>query len=174
MNFVIRCFVSVGLLWGAAIWTVVEAFACGDNEYEQCDPLHVACVCLPKVDGDVAKEFERLKKETRAQLGGPALAAYIRQSRNDGINGARPIPQNLRAVLTGYVPEQTLDRARYKIQDNGALNLANLTLRMGIGHVTAITLDDLIVFRGPGEATDPTLWAHELFHVDQYRTWGGR
>jgi hypothetical protein len=168
----LRVFSSVLLIFSSAIWPIVPAYACSDHEYEACDPLKIACVCLPKADGDIANEFERVKREVRAQLGGPKIAAYIRQSRNDGINGSMPIPPNIRTALTGYVPEPTLDRARYKIQDNGALNLAHLTLLMGIGHPTAITLDDLIVFRDPGGATSVTLWAHELFHVDQYRLWG--
>ena len=169
MNNLKPVFLAITLTFGLLI---SYAYACSDHEYEQCDPLKLACVCLPKVGGDIAADFERRKKEVRAQLGGPLLARYIKQSRNDGISGSSPIPENLRAVLTGYVPEQTLNRARYKIQDNGVLNLANLTLRMGFGHPTAITLDDLIVFRGPGEAANVTLWAHELFHVDQYRLWG--
>jgi hypothetical protein len=35
-----------------------------------------------------------------------------------------------------------------------------------------VTLIDVVVFRGPSEAADPSMWAHELTHVDQYRDWG--
>lgn len=28
------------------------------------------------------------------------------------------------------------------------------------------------VFRGPSEAADRSIWAHELTHVDQYSAWG--
>jgi Domain of unknown function (DUF4157) len=129
-------------------------------------------VCLPKAGGDIANAAERLKKEFRGQLVGPALEAAINQSRNDAMNGALQIPPTMRQVLTGYASEDSMNRARYKIQDNGALNLAHLTLQLGIGHPTAITLNDVIIFRGPGEANDPGLWAHELVHVDQYHEWG--
>jgi hypothetical protein len=67
-----------------------------------------------------------------------------------------------------------MNRARFKIQDHGVLNLAHLTMKLGIGHPEAITLIDVIVFRGPSEANDVALWAHELVHVDQYRDWGVR
>jgi hypothetical protein len=40
------------------------------------------------------------------------------------------------------------------------------------GMAAAVTLIDVVVFRGPSEATDPSTWAHELTHVDQYRDWG--
>jgi hypothetical protein len=67
-----------------------------------------------------------------------------------------------------------MNRVRYTIQDNGALNLAHLTFQLGMGDATAITLIDVVVFRGPSEADDIALWAHELHHVDQYRDWGVR
>jgi hypothetical protein len=40
------------------------------------------------------------------------------------------------------------------------------------GFAAAVTLIDVIVFRGPTEAGDPSIWAHELTHVDQYAQWG--
>ena len=63
-----------------------------------------------------------------------------------------------------------MNRVRYKIGDNGFLNLANL-LEKG-GFAGAVTLVDVVIFRGPSEASDPSRWAHELTHVDQYQAWG--
>ena len=59
---------------------------------------------------------------------------------------------------------------RYKIGDNGFASLAHL-LEQG-GAASAVTLIDVVVFRGPSEAADLSTWAHELTHVDQYRDWG--
>lgn len=63
-----------------------------------------------------------------------------------------------------------MNRVRFKIGDNGFINLARLLEQGGLA--TAVTLIDVIVFRGPSEANDPALWAHELTHVDQYADWG--
>lgn len=43
---------------------------------------------------------------------------------------------------------------------------------LGLYDVSAVTLIDVIVFRGPTEASDVCLWAHELTHVAQYRDQG--
>lgn len=63
-----------------------------------------------------------------------------------------------------------MNRVRYKIGDSGFANLAHL-LEQG-GAAAAVTLIDVVVFRGPSEAADPSIWAHELTHIDQYRDWG--
>ncbi|NKJ38734.1 DUF4157 domain-containing protein [Rhizobium sp. SG570] len=147
-----------------------EASACPSGQYESC--VLGACVCLPEIGGDVGRGAEHLKNELKGQIGGPVLAPYIQQSRNDAMNGAMPIPPYVRQRLTGYASEDSMNRARYKIGDNGALNLGHLTMQMGWGDPQAITLIDVIVFRGPSEANDIALWAHELVHVDQYRDWG--
>jgi len=63
-----------------------------------------------------------------------------------------------------------MNQVRYKIGDNGFVNLARL-LEQG-GAAQAVTLIDVVVFRDQAGAADPSLWAHELAHVDQYRRWG--
>jgi hypothetical protein len=63
-----------------------------------------------------------------------------------------------------------MNRVRYKIGDNGFLNLAHV-IEQG-GFASAVTLIDVVIFRGPTEANDPSIWAHELTHVDQYQEWG--
>ena len=166
----------LGLIAGIALVSVPlvagTSFACADHEYEQC--VLGACVCLPKIGGAVGQGAQHLKEELQGQIGGPVYEQAIVQSRNTAINGAMPIPPQIRQALTGYASADSMNRARYKIQDNGALNLARLTFQLNMGHPTAITLIDVIVFRGPTEANDPALWAHELVHVDQYASWGVR
>jgi hypothetical protein len=108
--------------------------------------------------------------ESTVTAAGNALAQWMIASRNTAMNGAMPIPRDVRQALTGYASEDSMNRARYNIGDSGFANLAN-NLEKG-GLATAVTLIDVIVFRGPSEASDPALWAHELTHVDQYREWG--
>jgi hypothetical protein len=103
-------------------------------------------------------------------LTGPTLERAIVESRNTAINGSMPIPPNIRQAMTGYIDEDSLNRARFKISDNGFVNLARL-IEQG-GQASAVTLIDVIVFRGPSEANDLSLWAHELTHVGQYAAWG--
>jgi hypothetical protein len=56
---------------------------------------------------------------------------------------------------------------------NASRRCANLARLLEQGGVAgAVTLINVVVFRGPSEATDRSMWAHELTHVDQYRDWG--
>ncbi len=157
-----------GILGVAGVILASEAQACPSGQYQQC--VLGACVCLPEVGGAVGQGAEHLKKEIQAQVGGVPLEQWIIASHNTAINGAMPIPPNIRQALTGYASEDSMNRARYKVGDNGILNLAN-DLERG-GFASAVTLIDVIVFRGPTEANDPSIWAHELTHVDQYAQWG--
>ncbi|MGY2843384.1 hypothetical protein ACVIWU_006740 [Bradyrhizobium sp. USDA 4509] len=125
------------------------------------DPLH------PPSPGQViqivADAINALQSQT---LTGPLLANAIQASRDSAYGQAMPIPQEMRWALVGYASQDSLDRVRYKIGDNGFANLARL-IEQG-GQASAVTLVDVIIFRGPTEANDPSLWAHELTHVDQY------
>ena len=108
--------------------------------------------------------------EAKAQAAGNALEQWIIASHNTAISGSMPIPPQIRQALTGYASEDLMNRVRYKIGDNGFANLAG-AIEKG-GFAAAVTLIDVIVFRGPSEANNPSIWAHELTHVDQYRDWG--
>ena len=108
--------------------------------------------------------------EAQAQAAGNALEQWIIASHASASNGAMPIPYHIRQQLTGYASEDSMNRVRYKIGDNGFFNLAGMIERGGFA--AAVTLIDVVIFRGPTEANDPTTWAHELTHVDQYRDWG--
>lgn len=114
--------------------------------------------------------------EAQAQASGSALEQWFYASRNTAFKGARPIPPEIRQALinAGFTDQDAMNRARYKIQDNGALNLAHIIQQWRFRDVTAVTLIDVIVFRGPTEAADAALWAHELTHVAQFRDWGVR
>jgi len=122
---------------------------------------------VQKAGQDVANAINELQASV---LSGPTLERAIIESRNTAINGSMPIPAQIRQQLTGYASEDSMNRVRYKIGDNGFVNLAHL-LEQG-GFAAAVTLIDVVVFRGPSEAADPSIWAHELTHVDQYQSWG--
>lgn len=121
--------------------------------------------------GQITQGIANALNELQASvLSGPTLERAIVESRNTAVNGSMPIPPNVRRALTGYIDEDALNRARFKIGDNGFINLARL-IEQG-GQASAVTLIDVIVFRGPSEANDLSLWAHELTHVGQYAAWG--
>lgn len=122
---------------------------------------------VQKAGQDVGNALNELQANL---LSGPILEQAIRSSRNTAINGAMPIPPEIRSRLTGYASEESMNQVRYKIGDNGFLNLARL-LEQG-GAASAVTLIDVVVFRGQSDAENVAIWAHELTHVDQYRNWG--
>jgi hypothetical protein len=101
----------------------------------------------------------------------PLLAGWIVSERDAAkAAGVDPVPEPIRAALTGYVPEAILDRVRWR-EGAGELSLPQNAIRFG--HVPAVTLDDVIVFQERRAALeDPTLWAHELKHVMQFAEWG--
>ena len=86
------------------------------------------------------------------------------------------IPMNVRNALRGYIDEASLNQVRFKVGDNGFLNLANLSFSYGDkfgNEVQAVTLIDVVVFRNEFDAyNNMSLWAHELAHVKQFRDWG--
>lgn len=122
---------------------------------------------------NVGRAIDRWRLEVQSSVfTGPALEQWFIASRNTSINGAAPIPSNIRAAVQGWYDEDILNRVRFKIGDGGSLNLANNSIR--IGSAEAVTLIDVIIFKGPTEASQPDLWVHELRHVQQFRDWGVR
>jgi hypothetical protein len=101
----------------------------------------------------------------------PWLASWIASSRDAAkAQGVEPIPPAIRKALAGYVPDDILDRVRWR---EGAAELSLPQNVIRFGEVPAITLDDVVVFQDRRAALeDPKLWAHELKHVMQYAEWG--
>lgn len=121
--------------------------------------------------GQLGREIDRKRLELFASvLSGPALEQWLRASRDDAINGAMPMPAEMRRALQGWYSPSLMDKVRYRVGDGGELSLANNSMRFG--HAAAVTLIDVIVFRGPSEANDPALWAHEMKHIEQFDEWG--
>jgi len=101
----------------------------------------------------------------------PLLASWIVSERDAAkAQGVEPIPDAIRAALTGYVPDAVLDRVRWR---EGASELSLPQSVINFGDVPAMTLVDVVVFQDRRVALeDPKLWAHELFHVMQFAEWG--
>jgi len=165
--------VSRNVVFLTALVTLIHAplsFACGGIFDVGCNLQHGGLSPenigrqATKAGQDVANAINELQAST---LSGPALEQAIVASHNTAMSGSMPIPPNIRQQLTGYASEDSMNRVRYKIGDNGFVNLARL-LEQG-GFASAVTLIDVIVFRGPSEAANASIWAHELTHVDQYR-----
>ena len=173
---------SANRVLGVAVFAVVlqslsysSIGSCPDGTYRTC--FLNQCTCLPEIGGSVGQAAEQAKRELIAQTAGPALAVWIMESRNTAIGTSAPIPAQIRSILTGFVDEDILNRVRFKVGDNGALNIAHLTFVYGDklygNDIIAVTLDDLIVFANQGDAyNNGTLWAHELTHVAQFKNWG--
>jgi hypothetical protein len=102
----------------------------------------------------------------------PVLADWIARSRDAAIGqGVAAIPPAIRRSLAGYVPDETLDRVRWRAGSGIDMSLQQNVF--AFGHVPAITLDYVVVFAEEKDALeDPKLWAHELRHVMQYAEWG--
>ncbi|NWH09415.1 MAG: DUF4157 domain-containing protein [Alphaproteobacteria bacterium] len=154
------------LLWSG------NAFAgCPSDHYRE--PLTKACV--PKFGGEIAKIWDviwiRIRREHEVESVGPILASWLQKSRDSARQASRPIPQNIREQLEGFVDVDVLNAVEYKVGDSGFLNLGGLITREN--HAHAVTLVDTIVFDRAWDAeNNARLWAHELFHVMQFRKWG--
>lgn len=113
--------------------------------------------------------LEELDPAVRAQLA-PTLAAWIMEFRNAAVErGVEEIPPEIREALAGFVAEEILDSVRWRIEQTVAAEGRSL---LQVGAIRAVTLDHVILFTTAAEAADATLWAHEIFHVMQYRKWG--
>ena len=116
----------------------------------------------------LASGYDAAGAEARATLT-PSLVAWLETFRDDAIaRGAEPMPAELRAAFDGYLPDEVLDSVRWRI-DAGSVLIGQNIFQAG---VRAVTLDNVILFASAEEAANAKLWAHELFHVQQYRQWG--
>jgi hypothetical protein len=119
----------------------------------------------------VGRDIDRMRLEFQSSVfTGPALEQWLNASRNSTISGAMPMPPEMRSALQGWYDDRVMDKVRFKIGDGGELNIANNAIRFG--SASAVTLIDVIVFKGPSESVCPSLWAHEVKHVQQFNEWG--
>ena len=120
-------------------------------------------------DGLIERGLDGFEPAARSALA-PVLAGLIEQSRDDAIaRGVGEIPAPIRAAFDGFVPAQVLAQVRWRV--DGETGLAGRLLFQS-GAARALTLDNVILFASAEEAANVKLWAHELYHVMQYRQWG--
>ncbi|MGH8506871.1 MAG: eCIS core domain-containing protein, partial [Stenotrophobium sp.] len=102
----------------------------------------------------------------------PVLQELILRSRADALRaGVQPLPPEVRRQLAGFIPDRILKLAKYRVASGSDLTLQSGAIQYG--DARAITLVDVIVLKNPFDVlNNPTLWAHELTHVEQYRQWG--
>jgi hypothetical protein len=102
-----------------------------------------------------------------------AVAAGIIASHDAVIaGGGRPIPAHLRKTLRRWYPDDLLNAVRWASL-RGPIKQLLQDSRMNFdGDTLAITMIDVVIFRNDALADDGALWAHELYHVQQYREWG--
>lgn len=119
----------------------------------------------------MSRDFDALRLKFQSEVfTGPALEQWLNASRDTARRNAQPVPQDVREVLRGWYPDDLFNNVRWKIGDGGAVNLANNALNYG--HADAITLIDTIVFKNVDAASDFSIWAHEMRHVQQFKDWG--
>ncbi len=105
---------------------------------------------------------------------GGAVAFAIRQAKEQYRHGCQPMPTSIRETLARFYPPELMNGVCYALYDPRRVGL-NSILMADFNKVSAVTLEDVIVFRnaqGDYSASDPILWAHELMHVVQYRRLG--
>jgi hypothetical protein len=107
--------------------------------------------------------------------GAMALASEIRRARGAIRPTASPIPDPIRRELLRYFAAPVLDRVRFAFYDPNRFSLDTLVLSIRFEQFRqskAITLDDVIVFRGGDLSGSVPLWAHEVLHTVQYANVG--
>jgi hypothetical protein len=99
------------------------------------------------------------------------LAVAIRQANAQASRTARPMPPQLQRVLAPYFPAGVLANVRFTTDARAGGGMASLLIENNAA-LNAVTVGDIILFRGEAQAADPCIWAHELVHVLQYDRMG--
>ncbi|UXI70300.1 eCIS core domain-containing protein [Tahibacter amnicola] len=165
-------FASTGALAGGLIGDAIDLVAPGAGK--TLDDAHRQVKDAIPPYKIIEEGGTRLVNETLVQASAPALERLIEESRDDALRrGVQPIPHAIRRNLTGFVAEGLLNRVRYRVRGGGDLTLQVNSIRYG--KAQAITLEYIVVFKEVNDALyNPTLWAHELSHVEQFQKWGIR
>ncbi|MFV3386451.1 DUF4157 domain-containing protein [Pseudomonas sp. NY15364] len=134
---------------------------CPTGQVQVC--LGSSCLCVP----DPVR-----MREDGLNLAAVRLEAWLLQSRQAALRaGTEPIPLMIRAQLAPFYDDALLDEVRYRVGITDEMDAATVMLQNP--DVQAVTLVDVVVFRSSDAAAeDAVLWAHELWHVQQYREWG--
>lgn len=108
-----------------------------------------------------------------ATIGDIAVATWISSSRNAVLaKGGSRIPDEIRSQLIAWYPAELLDSVRWSTEWNLVQNVPQVLQFTVDKNISAITFMNVVVFREPKGVQDVALWAHELYHVQQYSEWG--
>lgn len=142
------------------------------------NPYKVAIPSFPDVGGYIKyviknpDEIVKTFKNPVAGVIGMPIALAIADGRNTALKlGVYRIPEEIKAQLSMYFDQSLLNSVRYTVNDN----LINNGLPQAVALNTqagAITLINVIIFKNTGGSTNVDLWAHEMFHVRQYKELG--
>jgi len=114
---------------------------------------------------------DQRQAEINPQGSGTALAIAIRLGRLEAIRaGAKPVPDGMKRRFKGHYSEALLDEARWTVAEPDS-RLGRVLARWPVKE-GAVTLGDVVVFKTQAASKDPSLFAHELAHVEQYRKLG--
>lgn len=154
----LRCIILLLLL---SLPVAARADVCPTGQIQVC--LGASCLCVP--------DPMRVREEG-LNLAAARLEAWLLESRQAALRaGTEPIPLMIRAQLAPFYDDALLDEVRYRVGITDEMDAATVMLQNP--DVQAVTLVDVVVFRdAQAAAADPVLWAHELWHVQQYREWG--
>lgn len=146
------------LMLGAPL---VAQAQCPAGQIQVC--LGGSCLCVP----DPVRV-----REDGLNLAAARLEAWLLQSRQAALRaGTEPIPLMIRAQLAPFYDDSLLDEVRFRVGITDEMDVATVMLQNP--DVQAVTLVDVVVFRdAQAAAEDSVLWAHELWHVQQYHEWG--
>jgi hypothetical protein len=118
----------------------------------------------------VANTGRKVFSEVAVEASAPVLKNLILGSREDAISaGVSTLPKEIVREFDGFYSREVLG-VRWRIGQGNELSLQANSFRFG--DRAAIALDTVLVFRSASDAHSIWLWAHELAHIEQYRTWG--
>jgi hypothetical protein len=160
---------NAGGLFGDAINVIAPGVGTAlDKEHDRFKQNHTV---YKQIEEGASGAVRHATTEAFVESTWPLLAAAINQSRTDALNaGVSPIPDDFKQALSLTVPWNILNHARWRVGGGGDLTLQVNAFRYG--DQSAITLNEVIVFRSYSDANDLALWAHELHHVQQYASGG--
>ncbi len=155
------------LLGTAAALVAHVGIACPDG-YSR----NMLGMCLPNLGPGGAIDPGRAGRELLVEQNAPILKNLILASRSEAFSrGTSSLPPEIVQEFSGFFGSNVL-AVRWGVGGGNDLSLQANAFRYGDRQ--AIVLDTVIVFRSRSDASPSNLWlwAHELAHVEQYRSWG--
>lgn len=128
--------------------------------------------------GDFMEQVVRDPQKAIELIGNPGQIPYLAvatgmiSSRNAIVARGKPMPELILVSLRPWFAEDLMRSIRWT-SDYGPLMNFFQAAQMNFNDDTqAITVLNGVVFRDAARADDRALWAHELYHAQQYRAWG--